>query len=80
MGRIRGHLLSFPRDGFSAVWHVSLAATVVAPGRVRKWLFAGGEGRMEERMWLNSTEFGDAMMDGPDFRGVEVTHDQNMEK
>lgn len=35
------------------------------PGRVRKWLFAGGEGRTEERMWPSSTEFGDAMTDGP---------------
>lgn len=59
--------------------HVSLVAIIVAPGRIRKWLVTGGEGRMGERRWPGRTEFGDAVMGGPDSGDIDDMRDHSRE-
>lgn len=56
---------------------VSSVAIIVAPGRTRKWLFAGGAGRMDERRWPGRMEFGDAVMGGPDSGDIDDMYDHS---
>ena len=42
---VRRHLLSFPSGGiFFGLVQPSTEATILTPGRIRKWLFAEGRG------------------------------------